>query len=72
VPPRAVDVRIASTVLYRFSPATPALALEAEQVVDAYQRRRGALIELLASLNRHRSLKDFSDAFRLKEDPEDG
>jgi hypothetical protein len=67
-----LDVRIASAVLYRFSPATPALALEADRVSDAYKQRRGDLVELLTSRRRQRSLKDFSDAFRLKGDPADG
>jgi len=67
-----LDVRIASSVLYRFSPATPALALEADRVTDAYRQRRGDLVELLTSRRRRRSLKDFSDAFRLKGDPADG
>jgi hypothetical protein len=67
-----LDVRIASVVLYRFSPATPALAEAVEQLVDAYRNRRGELIELLAAARRRQTLKDFSNAFRLKKDPEDG
>jgi hypothetical protein len=61
------DVRIASDVMYRFSPASPALALEVEQLVQAYTTHRGELLALIHS-PRRRSLKDFSDAFRLTRD----
>lgn len=66
-----LDVRIAAAVVYRFNPATPTLALEVKKVADAYRERRGELLALLTPY-RHRSLKDFSDAFRFTKDPEDG
>ena len=65
-----LDVRIGSVVRYRFSPVTPALVLQAEQVARAYKEHRREVLALMS--RRHQSLKDFSDAFKLTQDPKDG
>jgi hypothetical protein len=64
------DVRLASTVLYRFNAATPELAREVDRLADAYRESRGQLLALF--MGRHRSLKDFSDAFRFTKERSDG
>jgi hypothetical protein len=51
-----LDVRITSDVVYRFSPATAAIADDMEDVAAAYLERRSELRQLIASA-RHRSLK---------------
>jgi hypothetical protein len=66
-----LDVRLASVMLYRFQPATRSLMLDVKAVADAYRDRRSELLALVAPRPRQ-ALKDFSDAFRFTEDPEDG
>jgi hypothetical protein len=66
-----LDVRIASEVVYRFSPATPAMARDVKLLAEAYSDRRHRVLALLTS-RRRRSLKDFSDAFRLNDTDNDG
>jgi hypothetical protein len=66
-----LDVRIASDVIYRFSPTTPVLLLEVKAMLDAYAQSRGPLLAFVASRHR-RALKDFSDAFRWTRDSGDG
>jgi DNA-binding transcriptional ArsR family regulator len=65
-----LDVRLASTVLYRFNPATPELTRDVALLADAYRERRSEVLEWLAP--RRRTLKDFSDAFRFTKDRDDG
>lgn len=52
---------------YRYHPSTARLSNEAEAFVAAYPTYRVAIIRLIFSKPR-RSLRDFSDAFRLKEE----
>jgi hypothetical protein len=65
-----LDVRLAADVVYRFSPV-PAMAPEVDTTAEAYSERRSTVVAFVAS-RRRKALKDFSDAFRLKKDPEDG
>ena len=65
-----LDIRLTQSLLYRFNPEPAELALEVKQVAEAYRERRGDVLALLAP--RRKSLKDFSDAFRLSRDPADG
>jgi hypothetical protein len=62
-----LDVRLGADVRYRFNPGTPEAVAGAQQVADAYRVRRGAVLAFVTA-RRHRSLQDFSDAFRLTED----
>ena len=66
-----LDVRLGHNVRYRFSPATETLAAAARQVAEAYRERCSAVIAFVTT-RRLRALRDFSDAFKLTEDPEDG
>jgi len=59
-------VNVGSTVGYQFSPATPELEALVTEFVDAYRRARGRIHTLIAS-RRERSVRDFADAFRLRE-----
>jgi biotin operon repressor len=65
-----LDVRLAADVVYRFSPV-PAMAPEVDTTAEAYSEHRSSVVAFVAS-RRRQALKDFSDAFRLKKDPEDG
>jgi hypothetical protein len=61
-----LDVRLSDDVRYRFSPATPELEAAVKQVADSYREHRA---ETVAFVSRgRRSLRDFSDAFRIKRD----
>jgi hypothetical protein len=66
-----LDVRIASEVVYRFSPATPALSDEVTVIAQAYVAQREPILAFLTS-RRRQSLKEFSEAFRFSKDPDDG
>jgi hypothetical protein len=66
-----LDVRIASEVLYRFSPANNAVACDMEGLAEVYGQSRGPLVAFVTS-QRRRSLKDFTDAFRITREDGDG
>ncbi len=51
-----LDVRIGSEVVYRFSPATPALLQDVQRLAEVYADRRS---DILAFVSRRRSLRDF-------------
>jgi hypothetical protein len=65
-----LDVRLGDHVRYRFSPGSSGAAAAARRVADAYRVNRGAVLAFVTA-RRHRSLKDFSDAFKLTEDDDD-
>jgi hypothetical protein len=65
-----LDVRIGGDVRYRFNPATPELTATVKQVADCYRDNRTEVVSVVAT-NR-RSLRDFSDSFRIKKDEQDG
>jgi hypothetical protein len=62
-----LDVRLGADVRYRFSPGAPDVAADARQVAEAYRVSRGAVLAFVTA-RRRRSLRDFSDAFKLTED----
>jgi hypothetical protein len=64
------DVRLGDRVRYRFNPGDPDAAMAARRLADAYRVSRGAVLGFVTG-RRHRSLKDFSDAFKLTEDDDD-
>jgi hypothetical protein len=62
-----MDVRIAGTLRYRFSPASPALETAVVTLLDAYHKSPVAVTQLVAeSMQRH--VRDFSEAFRIRRD----
>ncbi|HZT75661.1 MAG TPA: hypothetical protein VFA27_03325 [Vicinamibacterales bacterium] len=65
-----LDVRIDEDVRYRFAPATPELTAVLKQVAECYRDRRGEVVAAVA--NRRQALRDFSDAFRIRKDRQDG
>jgi hypothetical protein len=66
-----LDVRIASEVVYRFSPATAALSAAVKEIARAYCAQREPVLAFLTS-RRRQSLKEFSEAFRFSKDPDHG
>jgi hypothetical protein len=66
-----LDVRLSADVVYRFSPATATQSEGVTATVEAYREHRNAVLAFLTSARRP-SLKDFSDAFRLSKDPDNG
>jgi hypothetical protein len=66
-----LDVRIGDDVWFRFSPATPDLAATVRQLADTYREARTPIITFVAN-RRRRALRDFSDAFRIREDEDNG
>lgn len=60
-----LDVRLGGDVRYRFKPATDALASTTRQLADCYRDRRSEVVSFVSSRGL-RPLRDFSDAFRLK------
>ena len=65
-----LDVRLGADVRYRFAPGSPELARQVRGVVDAYRASRGAVLAFVTT-RRRRSLRDFSDAFKLIEHDDD-
>lgn len=59
-----LDVRLGDEVRYRFAPAVPKLTTETKALADCYRERRSEVVALVAATRR--SLRDFSDAFRIK------
>ncbi len=59
------DVKIANDVLYRYDPVSDDLGRGADLLAAYYQTSRMAVIRFIAGQDR-RSMKDFSDAFRLR------
>jgi hypothetical protein len=66
-----LDVRIGDTMRYRYAPVTEAQAAAMRQLAAAYRDDRGSILHFVAA-GRLRSLQDFSDAFRIGEDVQDG
>ena len=66
-----LDVRVDEDVRYRYCPATPELAADAKLVSDAYRGSRGDVAAYVLSPGR-RSLRDFSDSFKLTKDDDRG
>jgi hypothetical protein len=60
-----LDVRIGGEVRYRFKPASDTLAATARQLADCYRDRRLEIVSFVTTRG-PRPLRDFSDAFRLK------
>ena len=59
------DVKLANDVLYRYDPVSDDLRRGADLLAAYYQTSRMAVIRFIAGQER-RSMKDFSDAFRLR------
>jgi hypothetical protein len=64
-----LDVKIGTeVVVYRFSPASPAMTARMQQLSYAYVHDRSSVLMLVSS-PRRKSLKDLSDAFKIGGDP---
>jgi hypothetical protein len=59
------DVRLGGDVRYRFKPAGDTVASTARQLAELYRDRRLEIV-LFVTTRGLRPLRDFSDAFRLK------
>jgi DNA-binding MarR family transcriptional regulator len=66
-----LDVRIDEDVRYRCGPATADLAADVKQVAEAYRDARREVVAFVLSLGR-RSLRDFSDSFKITKDDDRG
>ena len=60
-----LDVRLGGDVRYRFKPASDTLASMARQLAECYRDRRLEVVSFVTTRGL-RPLRDFSDAFRLK------
>ena len=60
-----LDIRITGDVRYQFHPGTAALRQAAMAAVEAFRRRPLRVLEAIAG-PRRRSVRDFSDAFRIR------
>ena len=66
-----LDVRIGDAMRYRYAPVSDAQAAAVRQLAAFYRDNRGPILQHV-SARRLRSLQDFSDAFRIREDDENG
>ena len=62
-----LDIRITGDVRYQFNPGTPELETAALACASAYRTNPVAVVQLVAGGSR-RSLRDFADAFRFRDD----
>jgi len=61
-----LDIHIGAEMRYRFEPANEALRTGVRDLVSLYRTHRAAVIGYVAG-RRFRALRDFSDAFRIKD-----
>jgi hypothetical protein len=62
-----LDIRITADVRYQFNPGTPELEAAALSCAAAYRTNPVAVVQLAAGASRQ-TLRDFADAFRLRDD----
>jgi hypothetical protein len=62
-----LDIRITADVRYQFNPGTPELEATATACAAAYRANPVAVVQLVTGGAR-RSLRDFADAFRFRND----
>lgn len=67
---RIFSSRTAANVTFRYAPSTTALASTIDAVSHAYKERRVSVIALIYS-ERQKSIRAFSDAFRLNQEKSD-
>ena len=65
-----LDIRVTGEVRYQFRPGTADLEADARAVCEAYRANPVPLINRLTGAPR-RSVRDFADAFRIRQDDED-
>jgi predicted ArsR family transcriptional regulator len=59
------DVKLANDLLYRYDPVSEELRRGADLLAEYYRTSRTAVMRFIATRER-RSMRDFSDAFRLR------
>ena len=66
-----LDIRITGDVRYQFNPGTPTLEASAQACAAAYHANPIAVVQLVTGSGR-RNLRDFADAFRIRDDDDRG
>ena len=63
-----LDIRISDAVRYRFAPGSEELCQQAVAFAEAYRSNPAGIVKMIASSSLSDSVRDFSDAFRIKRD----